>query len=228
MGREGRISVPAAADDGALIEVLRQAQDLGFIGPGSLLEQVRHGKAFAAAVARSWARSEGAPGGVHPRRVVDLGSGGGLPALVVARAWPDVHLTLIEAQHRRAAFLADASDRLGLGDRTEVVEGRAENVGHDPHHRAMYEAATVRAFGPPSVAAECGSPLLQVGGVLVVSEPPAALATERWPQDGLAMLGMGAAQRVGDGPHFVVVPQVAPCPDRYARRVGVPAKRPLF
>lgn len=211
-------------DDHALIEVLRQAQDLGFVGPGAIEAQVGHGNAFARAVAVGWAEAGGA--GPHPDRVADLGSGGGLPALVLALLWSDAEVTLIEAGHRRAAFLNHAVNRLRIGGRVTVVEGRAELVGRDTRHRASYRAVTSRAFGPPAVTAECGAPLLGVGGVLVVSEPPAG--PPRWPPHGLATLGMGPATVGRSEPRFAVVAQIQLCPERYPRRVGVPSKRPLF
>lgn len=217
------------SEDDVLIEVLRSAQDLGFIGPGSLDDHVRHGRAFAGAVERSWAAFRAPSAPPYPQRVVDLGSGGGLPALVIAVAWPGVRLTLIEAQTRRASFLRQAVDRLELGERLEVVEARAEVVGRDPLHRSAYEAVTARAFGRPAVTAECAAPLLEVGGVLVVSEPPGEMdGPERWPEGGLASLGMGAPQLRSGELHFAVIRQLDACPERYPRRDGVPAKRPLF
>lgn len=172
------------------------------------------------------ARADGAMGALL--RVVDLGSGGGLPALVIARMCPEVRLTLVEAQQRRASFLDEAVDRLGLADRVSVVLDRAERMAREPSQRGRFQAATARAFGPPAVVAECAAPLLEQGGVLVVSEPPSGVSSDRWPAEGLAALGMGPARLDAQGRRFVVVPQRRPCPERFPRRVGVPAKRPLF
>jgi 16S rRNA (guanine527-N7)-methyltransferase len=89
----------------------------------------------------------------------------------------------------------------------------------------------VRSFGPPAVTAECGAPFLRVGGLLVVSEPPAEegkALEERWPADGLAPLGLEPAERWTEPFTYHASRQVTPCPDRYPRRVGIPTKRPLF
>jgi 16S rRNA (guanine527-N7)-methyltransferase len=205
------------------------AQDLGFLGPASVDEQVAHSQAFIGALRRGWAlaRADGAMA-TPLLRLVDLGSGGGLPALVIARMCPEVRLTLVEAQQRRASFLDEAVHRLGLAGRVSLVPDRAERVGREPSHRSGYQAATARAFGPPAVVAECAAPLLEQGGVLVVSEPPSGVLSDRWPAEGLATLGMGPARLDAEGRRFVVVPQQRPCPERFPRRVGVPAKRPLF
>ena len=109
----------------------------------------------------------------------------------------------------------------------EVVEGRAEVVGRSTL-RGSAGAVVARSFGVPAATAECGSPLLAVGGLLVVSEPPPPPQTGRWPAAGLGLLGLEATARVGDGPSVQVLAQRTPCPDAYPRRDGVPSKQPLF
>lgn len=211
-----------------LLEVLRSAQDLGFIGPGPVSDQIDHGVAFADALDRGWRRGR-AENDAHPRKIADLGSGGGLPALVVLRRWADVQITLIEAQHRRAEFLVRSLVELELEDRAIVLEERAEVAGREPELRGTYDAVSARAFGPPAATAECAAPLLRPGGVLVVSEPPNRESSpSRWPEPGLALLGMEPAEALGSEPGFVAIRQGGRCPDRYPRRVGVPAKRLLF
>jgi len=163
-------------------------------------------------------------------RLADLGSGGGIPALVVASEWTDSSLDLIEANGRRAAFLRVALDRLGLGGRARVVEERAEACGRDQAMRGVFDGVTARSFGRPAVVAECAAPLLKPGGWLVVSEPPPGLEQGglRWPTEPLRQLGLVAERRVNEEFEYQVLRQAEPCPDRFPRRDGVPAKRPLF
>ena len=159
---------------------------------------------------------------------MDLGSGGGVPGLVLATVWPGSSWTLVEANKRRASFLREAAAQLGCSARVQVVAERAEVVGRDGAHRGAYPLVVARSFGPPAVTAECAAPLLAPGGLLVVSEPPAGDGT-RWPAAGLARLG-AVPERVARTARgtFQLIRQASPCPDRYPRRVGVPAKRPLF
>ena len=84
-----------------------------------------------------------------------------------------------------------------------------------------------RSFGAPAVLAECVAPLLAVGGLLVVSEPPGGDGS-RWPAGGLAEVGLAALDAVPGPPALFRAAQTVPCPDRYPRRVGIPAKRPLW
>ena len=230
-----------------LADVLGQARSFGFLGPGPLEPQIRHAEGFGRVARRLLlenpgeppsAESEGVLGpgvgagpGYEAPQLVDLGSGGGLPGLVIAESWPEIRLVLVEAQARRAAFLSRAVAALGLSERVSVRQTRAEEFGRDPAARAGFDLVLARSFGPPAVVAECAAPFLRVGGWLVVSEPPEQGDVEaalRWPAQPLRQLGLAPADRVRDEFEYRALRQVAPCPERFPRRNGVPAKRPLF
>jgi 16S rRNA (guanine527-N7)-methyltransferase len=203
---------PGAPED-RLRSLLSRARDLGFLGPGPIDDQLAHADAFVAAVAQ------------RPGPLLDLGSGGGLPGLVLVTRRPDLEVVLLEAAAKRIAFLQDALDQLGAADRARAEHGRAEVLGHGPL-RGRFDVVTARSFGPPAVTAECGAPFLQVGGVLVVSEPPEAGV--RWPAAGLAAVGLVPGPALAGPPHLQVLEQHDACPLDLPRRDGVPAKRPLF
>jgi 16S rRNA (guanine527-N7)-methyltransferase len=137
---------------------------------------------------------------------------------------PDLRLVLLDAMEKRTALLNDAVAAMGVTDRVRVVTGRAELLGRDPDLRGAADAVTARSFGPPAATAECAAPLLQVGGLLVVSEPPTG--PDRWPVDHLAQLGLEPSDVTVDG--MKLLRQMSLCPDQYPRRDGLPAKRPLF
>jgi 16S rRNA (guanine527-N7)-methyltransferase len=141
---------------------------------------------------------------------------------VLALRWPSSRWTFIDAAERRCRFLEEAVLDLGLGSRVETRQGRAEELGREDGLRGAFELVTARSFGPPGVTAECAAPFLRVGGHLLVSEPPSA--SPRWP-DAVSLLGLQVRERT-DG--IQVLEQVAPCPDRFPRRTGIPVKRPLF
>ena len=122
-------------------------------------------------------------------RVLDLGSGGGVPGLVVAALRPDATVTLLDASVSRTDWLRRVVGRLGWGARVHVVTGRAEVLAHDERWRGSQDAVVARSFAPPLVTAEVASALLRVGGRLVVSEPPTPDLT-RWPAAALADLGL--------------------------------------
>lgn len=196
-----------------LLGLLSEAQERGFLGPGSVAGQVDRAQDLAAMVDA-------------PDRGVDLGSGGGLPGLVLAASWPNSEWLLLDANHRRTAFLTDAVSRLGWERRMTVVTERAEVTGHSTW-RGWADLVVARGFGPPAVTAECGAPLLTVGGFLLVTEPPGG-EPGRWPAGPLRQLGLEPERSVTTPTSAQILRLVEPCPARYPRRVGVPAKRPLF
>lgn len=157
---------------------------------------------------------------------LDLGSGAGLPGLVLAMDLPDSTWVLLDASVRRTAWLATAVAELGLEARVRVVTDRAEIVGRHPHHRRRYDAVVARSFGPPAVVAECAAPLLAAGGSLLVSEPPGP--DDRWPHDKVASLGLQLVAVTGSAPRIAKLRSTSGCPDRFPRRVGIPSKRPLW
>ena len=197
----------------ALVEQLERARQLGFLGPGPVEPHIEHALVFVSALVDTTGT------------VVDLGSGGGVPGLVIAVGRPDLRLVLVDARARRCRFLEEAVAALEI--EAEVIEGRAEVVGRTPL-RGAADAVVARSFGVPATTAECGSPLLRLGGRLVVSEPPPPPQPDRWPAKGLGLLGLEAIGRVAEGATVQVLEQRTACPESYPRRDGVPAKQPLF
>lgn len=183
--------------------VLEEARALGFLGPSSIVSQRRHAEAFLNVLRPAEA-------------VLDLGSGGGIPGLVLAARMPESRVVLLDGRQRSTDFLQRAVRRLGWIERVTVLAGRAEALGHDPALRGTFDTVVARGFGPPAATAECAAALLRVGGQLVVSEPPEPSDT-RWPAATLRQLGL-ARDALGDHVPVASLTQVAPCPNRYPRR----------
>jgi hypothetical protein len=163
--------------DEAVLGALAEARALGFLGPGPLDAHVASARAFATAL------------GAIDGRVLDLGSGGGVPGLLLAAWYPDVAWTLLDQHRRRTSFLARMVAALGWVGRVDVVRAPAEDAAHDPARRAQFAAVTSRSFGPPAVTAEVGAAFLVPEGRLLVAEPP-SVDPSRWPDEGLAGLGL--------------------------------------
>lgn len=165
-------------------------------------------------------------------RGVDLGSGGGIPGLVLALARPQVAWTLVDAERRKADALDRFAIALGL-DNVVVVADRAEVLGRDSAHREQHVLVTARACAGLPVLAEYALPLLRAGGRLLAWKGRVA-------EDELVAGASAAARLGGSSPtvrmaghealgerRFVVLRKVEPTPERYPRRPGVPARRPL-
>jgi len=202
--------------------ILGRSVELGFLGRMPVTEQIDHALGFVVSAERELGRP--------PHSVVDLGTGGGVPGLILLSCWPDCRLVLLDASERRTQFLVEEITAWRGGDGVEVLRGRAEEVGGDDRYRGQFEMVMSRSFGSPAVTAECGAPLLATGGLMVVSEPPDDPEGDRWPTAGLAEVGLTATSRIRfDGRFgYQVLTKSGSTPDRYPRRTGVPAKRPLF
>ncbi len=197
-----------------LRDVLVDARRIGLLGPGPVEHHIHHAHAWAHALPRG--------------DFLDLGSGAGIPGLVLATLWPETRASLLDGQVRRTAWLRTAVVRLGLSARVAVLEGRAEDLGHDPDLRERFPLVVARGFGTPAATAECGGAFLQPGGVLSVSEPPDG-APGRWSPIAQAGLGMVfEGEVVQDEASFVILRKRDSLgPDRPRRR-NLPLRRPLW
>lgn len=114
---------------------------------------------------------------VGARSVVDVGSGAGLPGLVIAISLPEVQVTLLESRARRVSFLLEATRVLEL-ENVSVVEARAEHAAQRAEHRLRYGAATLRAVAPPAASLTVALPLVRPAGTTVIMCGPQETAPE--------------------------------------------------
>lgn len=164
--------------------------------------------------------------------VIDIGSGAGLPGLPLKIAWPGLRLALLESTAKKCGFLEEVVEALDL-EGVEVIEARAEDFGRDPASREAFDLAVARAVAPLPVLLEYALPCLRAGGWLAAQKGSAALREIDASSAALAALG----GRLHDAPQFdppagrrqtvVLVEKTAPTPERYPRRPGIPAKRPI-
>lgn len=129
--------------------------------------------------------------------VADVGSGAGLPGLVLAIARPDLHVTLVEPLLRRTRFLDEAVVELGLERQVEVLRARAEQV---PRGRT-FAVVTSRAVAPLERLARWCLPLVAPGGVMLAMKGSTAEAEVAASRAALAALGCGPAEvlQIGRG-----------------------------
>ena len=154
-----------------LIETLRQAQRFGFFGGRPIEEAAEHSRQYVDALGQL----------VPGTRIVDLGSGGGLPGLVLADAYPTAAITLLDRREKRTDFLRLAVRRLGWSH-VEVVAADVSALiaevgdGTTP----PFDVVTARGFGPPEFTLRSAANLARAGGRIIISEPP---DDDRWPEE---------------------------------------------
>jgi 16S rRNA (guanine527-N7)-methyltransferase len=146
--------------------------------------------------------------------VIDVGSGGGSPGIPLAVAYPDLALTLLEAERRKADALARLARDV---PNVQVVWGRAEEQAVD-----VYEIALAKALAPPPVAAELTLPLVRTRGVAILWVGETA---DRERVARVAARVGAELEREHDG--LLVLRKLAPTPPGFPRRPGMAKKRPL-
>jgi 16S rRNA (guanine527-N7)-methyltransferase len=165
----------------ALREALASSQRLGMLGARPIDEVIDHARSFVDAL-------------VDVRGVVvDLGSGGGVPGLVIAAARPDLELVLVDRRAGRTDHLRRLVARLGWQERVTVRCADALHVDLV----SPADAVVARGFGAPELTARAATRLLRAGALLVVSEPPDD-TTDRWQ-------GIAGVQRTPWPDHRVAV-----------------------
>ncbi len=175
---------------------------------------------------------EGLP--IERWRYLDIGAGAGFPGLPLKIARPRMELTLLEAKKKRVRFLQHLVERLKLPG-VAIIKGRAEELGRQPGHREGYDLVLARAVATLPVLLEYALPLCRIGGIFLAQKGPDIKGELETSQVALRVLGGRLREVRGlELSHsmgrrsLVVVEKVAPTPEEYPRRPGVPAKRPLM
>ena len=164
-------------------------------------------------------------------RIADVGSGGGWPGLVIAAVDPGLRVDLIEPLKKRAVLLMSMAEALGLGN-VHVYAMRAEEAGRG-ELRDIAGAATGRAVAPLPTLLEYVAPLVRPGGLVALPRGSAAASDVNSAAPAARVLALQfdslrpMRHAVSHTASVACYTKVAPTPQRYPRRPGIPGKRPL-
>ncbi len=171
--------------------------------------------------------------GAFGAKAIDIGSGAGFPGLPIKIVRPELALTLLEATGRKAEFLRHVVEALDLTG-VDIVQGRAEEVAHEPERREAYDLALARAVAPLPTLVELALPFVRVGGLLAAQKGSGAIREVEEAARALEVCG-GHVERFisldlpgpGPVPNAVLIRKLALTPAAYPRRAGMPSKHPL-
>lgn len=168
------------------------------------------------------------------RKAIDIGTGAGIPGLVLKLAVPELEITLLDSIGKRTTFLNEVVSELDLTG-VEVVNGRAEEFGQDELYREQYDLVVARAVASLPELAELTLPFLNVGGVAVL--PKSTGIEQELREAEFAAEELGAAPAItltvdnpGSSPADEIVywMKISSTPEKFPRRVGVPHQAPLL
>jgi 16S rRNA (guanine527-N7)-methyltransferase len=165
-------------------------------------------------------------------RVIDVGSGNGIPGLPIAIALPHWDIFLLESNSKKAGFI-DMFCKFNAINNAHVLAGRAEEFGHAKEHREEFDLAFSRALGKLPVALELCLPFLKLQGLLVI--PHGRSFETELARSKKAMKELGAVHQnstpysLRKGMTFTALTfrKVSATPEKYPRKPGIPTKKPL-
>lgn len=169
-----------------------------------------------------------------PVRVIDVGTGAGIPGIPLRIVLPEIRLVLLDSVRKKAAFLEHIIQRLGIED-VGVVVGRAEEIARREGYREGFDIALSRALAGMPALVELTLPFCRVGGRLIAQKKGEIWAEVDSADRAIGLLGgrLADVERIElpgleDDRQLVVIDKVSPTPLSYPRRPGLPAKRPIL
>ena len=201
----------------------KRARADGVLGGASIQELIEHTAGYVSAVCAVSGQDAATVGGLG----IDVGTGAGVPGVLLALSFPRMKWRLVDASEQRCDFARAAVRAAGVGDRVTVRHARGEDLGHEEGWREAHDVAVARLLGPPAETTELLVPLVCDKGVAVVSTR--ADGSEAWEAAPLDELGIDLVRVDARGSGvFVTLSRAGAAPQELPRRRAVRRRSPLF
>jgi 16S rRNA (guanine527-N7)-methyltransferase len=171
------------------------------------------------------------PSALGAFKLMDIGSGGGFPALPIAILYPEAQVVAVDSVGKKINFLTQAAEKIGIQRRFKALNIRSEELPLE--HREKYDFVTARALAPLNILVEYCLPYAKVGGFLVAYKAKTAYDEIKEAKNALNMLGGMLAEvieySIGDdiARNLIVIEKTDKTSRKFPRKAGMPKKTPL-
>lgn len=156
------------------------------------------------------------------KKVIDIGTGAGFPAMPLLCAMPDLQVTMVDSTEKRIEFLQEEVGKMATFPKAKAISARAEDLGIDKRHREQYDIAVSRAVARLNILCELCLPLVKAGGVFL------AMKSDNDECDVEVAEALGAIKTLGGNIVKTINYQLAPdCPPRRIIVIKKDTKTPL-
>jgi 16S rRNA (guanine527-N7)-methyltransferase len=166
-------------------------------------------------------------------RLIDVGTGAGIPGIPLKILLPDIKLVLLDATAKKATFLRHIKHKLEL-DSVEIVVGRAEEVAHETQYREKFDMVLSRGVASLPTLVELTLPFCAIGGSFIAQKKGIVGLEVSRAAKAISLLGgnLREVKRVDleeftDERRLIIIDKISLTPQRYPRRPGIPKKRPI-
>jgi 16S rRNA (guanine527-N7)-methyltransferase len=162
-------------------------------------------------------------------RLIDIGTGGGVPGMVLAIMRPDLRVDLLDSTKKKVTFLTEAAGTLELSN-VRAFHGRAEEFGREPGFRDAYDVAVARAVARLATLSELVLPFVHTGGIAILPKGEAVHDEVAEAEGALSELKgqlLPIHQSEVNDVRFVVLRKQGRTPKLYPRKSGIPSKQPI-
>lgn len=164
-------------------------------------------------------------------KVIDLGTGAGLPGMPVRIMLPSIDMTLVDSVGKKVDFVNEAITAIGL-DNCRAIHNRAEMLGREKQHREKYGICVSRAVSDLAALLEYCLPLVRVGGRFIAYKADDCAEELERASKAMRILG-GEIEKIHEyevgcvARKLIVIKKISKTPQQYPRKAGTPSKTPI-
>lgn len=166
----------------------------------------------------------------YESKMIDIGTGGGIPGIPLAILRNDLKITLLDSELNKIRFCEDVCNHLALD--ITAISARAEEIAHDPQYRAQFDCAVSRAMAAGNILTELAVPFLKKGGKMIAMKGRSYSAEQERFHNAAELIGAEKPAEIqyeleGETKHLIVIEKLQDTPTIYPRRFAKIKRSPL-